>query len=124
MLKLLIEKRSRVEGSQALHYAAKYGAMDNVKFLLGAGVDVNEDFCYDFYGEKRVLTGTALHWALKGSLRVAGEGVTRGEVVRFLLEKGARVEIVDAEGKTAVQLAVELGDIEATRVFVEYGSSS
>ena len=122
MLKLLIEKGSKLEGSQALRQAAQCGRLNNAKFLLDLGVDVNELYIrYNVFENKYEISGSALHWAIRGTvLNRPGKPSSKAETVRFLLSHGAKPELVDAAGKSAFQLALDLHEDDVVQVFKEY----
>lgn len=122
VLKLLIDKGAELKGSQALRQAAQSGRVDNAKYLLGIGADVNELYTrYNIYKKKDEVTGAPLHWAVRGTpLNLKGKPVSKGEMVRFLLSKGAKPELVDSAGKTAFQVAREVDETEVIEVFKEH----
>ncbi|WP_265017197.1 ankyrin repeat domain-containing protein [Wolbachia endosymbiont (group B) of Endotricha flammealis] len=75
----------------ALHYAAREGCLDTIRFLIvEEKVNINTI-------DKNAFKRTALHHA-------AGEGHLG--IVRFLLEKGANPNIKDNDGKGARKMAV------------------
>ncbi len=86
-----------------LELASAYNNLEAVKYLL-------ENDCFDINYVSRRGT-TALHWAAK-------EGGM--EVCSYLLEHGADTDIVDEEGKTAYDYAVERGDAELIELFEEW----
>lgn len=88
-------------GYFALHYAARSGHVDICRLLLNHGACPNA--C------TRSGNVTPLH-------RAAYSGQI--EVVRLLLERKASVCHQDADGKTALHKAVEMGHLECARVLV------
>lgn len=75
----------------ALHYAAREGCLDTIRFLIvEEKVNINAI-------DKNAFKRTALHHA-------AGEGHLG--IVRFLLEKGANPNIRDIDGKNPRDVAV------------------
>lgn len=110
---LLLEHGARLEGSQALQYAAKRGRIGNAERLLELGLDINEVFTFTAYGPKREeVLGCPLHFAVEGG---------QLDFVRFLLERDVKTGSLDGEGRTALQNAVQDGKEEIVRVFKEYG---
>lgn len=128
MINALVEHGARVKSSHAFQDAAEYRRICNAERLLELGADVNQVFKRteyspishtDFYPREIVL-GSALHFAVKGepvNYRVTD---SPADMVRYLLERGARANIVDGDGKTALQLAkrARMGDVK--KVFEEY----
>ena len=115
-------------GQTALMWAAAAGHADVVRLLLAAGANVDEhsqlidapestyerlegDFVYP-----RILKGrlTALHIAAR-----AGEL----EVVQALIENGADLDAVDAEGANALTLATNNGHLDVAAALREAGAS-
>jgi ankyrin repeat protein len=72
----------------AIHLAAFSGDLDVVKALAEAKADLNAVI--------RTNGRTALHWAVEKDM---------GSVVEFLVKEGARTDIADKAGRTAVDLA-------------------
>lgn len=95
---LLLEHGANVQTSQALMGAAESGRVDSATILLDHGADINEVFRHHLYDDddSRDTIGTALHVAITHDQ----EGF-----VRFLLRRGARTDLADAEGFTPRQLA-------------------
>lgn len=97
MATLLVANGAQVKGSGALVLAAEEGKLDMVQYLLDLGADVDEigiENPVDERHEEEV--GSALH-------RAAYKG--HENVARVLLEKGAKVELKDMRGRTALDLA-------------------
>ncbi|KAH7690176.1 Signal recognition particle 43kDa protein [Dioscorea alata] len=80
------------DGRTALHFAAGIGSEECVRVLVAAGADLEK--------KERAAGGlTALHVA-------AGYG--KAEAVRALMEAGVDVEVVDGQGRTALEVAREV----------------
>jgi len=88
-------------GTTPLHYAAAYGSIEAMRFLLGsgAGVDARNDF-----------EATPLMWA-----------ATEPEKVRLLVERGADVNAKSKMVRTAVWLAAA-NDMATVRLLLEKGA--
>jgi hypothetical protein len=71
-----------------LHNAAFRGDLDVVKALVGARTDIDAVI--------RTNNRTALHWAVDKEM---------GGVIEFLVKSGARTDIADKSGRTAIELA-------------------
>lgn len=99
-LNLLVARGCQIHDSGALQTAASNNMLANVKWLLHKGARINEIPKYNSGDERDFNNGTALHRA------VAGIAV---EVVRYLLEQGADTQIRDQQGRTAVQIAKQIG---------------
>ena len=98
-------RHNAVEGSVRLLWSASQGDIDDVRAALAAGVDVNAS---DYDGR------TALHLA-------AAEG--RHDVVRYLLEHGARPGAVDRWGGTPLSDAERGGHAEVEAAIRQAGSA-
>lgn len=82
------------DGLTPLGFAAHYGQAAAVEALLAAGADVNE------VSHSRVAyipSNTALHAAMAGERSM--------EVIRLLLDNGARTDIPDSSGQTCLHSA-------------------
>jgi ankyrin repeat protein len=127
-----------ITGATPLHYAARVGREDVVKFLLGKGAHANsqradgwtpfmEASSKGHVGVARMLLEhmggqdvdtlnscgqTALHWA-------AGYG--HEDMVAFLLSKGANASIQDEEGRTPfLDMAYNSGRVGVARLLFEH----
>ncbi|TAL27641.1 MAG: hypothetical protein EPN97_16820 [Alphaproteobacteria bacterium] len=89
----LIRAGAKVDAHNAdyvypLHNAAFKGDLDVVKALVGAKADIDAVI--------RTNNRTALHWAVDKEM---------GSVIEFLVKSGARTDIADKAGRTAIDLA-------------------
>lgn len=93
-----ILKRCKITGNddeakeKALRRAASLGNIEDVKFLLDIGVNI------DSQDQNPENKKTALHWAIINK---------HPEVIKYLLEKNARSDIADAKGNTALNYIEE-----------------
>ena len=94
----LVSDRRECNG---LHYAARANNLDALEKILERGPEVNS---VDSFG------WTPLHWAA-ASTRVSMQ------VIKVLIDKGCNVDIEDKERRTALDLAIQFGSIEAIAVF-------
>ncbi|KAI4132492.1 MAG: hypothetical protein LQ341_006271 [Variospora aurantia] len=122
VIQILVQHGGRVYPGNALPAAAKTSLPDRTHVLAyfldqGAPIDTIEyDFkkkVYKVFGVKAF--GTALHHAAKGG---------NEQLVRFLLERGAKVSLEDSMGKTALQYARELDHAGIVSILEEVLSSS
>jgi ankyrin repeat protein len=124
MINALIEHGANVQGSEALRGAAEARRISNARRLLELGVDVNEVFTKVDYDEPeppyRSPCGYALHFAVKGSMLNFVNGDSPAEMVRFLLEKGARTNVLDDEGKKPLEIAKEAGQNDIVQVLEDH----
>lgn len=86
-------RRADLHGKSPLMVAANHGHVEVVRALLDAGAPVD---AADPAG------GTALWWAPK----------SRADVVRLLLERGARADVVGANARTPISDAASVGNLE------------
>ena len=93
-----VSREAAYEISRAMTYAAAEGRTEIVRLLIGRGVDPNRTYANDL---------TALMWA-------AGYGKT--ETVKALLDAGARADLRDNRGKTALDIAREQKFDETARL--------
>jgi ankyrin repeat protein len=121
MLNLLIQFGARLQGSHALRQAAQYRRICNARRLLELGADVNEVFTrpdYDRpYVERETIWGCALHFAIKGGELNVPVQDSPAEMVQFLLDHGARTDILDGDGKTPLQVAQVTRQRDVIQVF-------
>lgn len=124
ILTMLLDHGARIEGSQALRQASEYGRIRNAEILLQRGADVNERFTKSDYDASmrsvEVLWGYPLHFAVEGGALNYGVVDSQTDMVRYLLENGARVDLVDGLGETPPQKAQRLGKYDLVEVFKDY----
>ena len=130
------------DGDRPLHYALTQEMVNVVKILINGGanpslcfVEKNEKFNFLHYGiahanndcisallespllEINALCGqqeySALHYAV---------GLDRSELIPILVAKGADLNIRSKEGDTPLQLALEMGKMEAAKALREAGA--
>ena len=95
------------------------GSLDLVRVLIERGADVN---AWD--GEN---AGTPLHAALNilnADMTVENKEQVQRDLLRLLLDAGANPNAVSDTGESALRWAVENGDLEMARLFLEFGASS
>lgn len=85
-------------GRSMLMYAARERWPELVEMLLGAGADPNH---------RNARQRTTLHYADPRWPAIWRALLAAGGMVRFLLERGARADARDREGKTALAHATE-----------------
>lgn len=100
MVRLLLDHGADLAGSGALVIAAEKGQMGNVQLLIARGADLKEMGVVTFDRGSLTSLGTPLHNAVENG---------HIGVVNVLLEAGADVELKDAKGRTAADIAVEKG---------------
>jgi ankyrin len=93
-----------VDGTTALHWAARQGELDLAERLLRAGASVTAANRYGI---------TALYLAC-----VDG----RADVVELLLKSGADARFSGPEGETALMTAARGGHVEVARVLMDHGA--
>lgn len=93
-------------GFTPLHIAFLYGNMDNIETLLKYNADIQA---------KSYSGKTCLHCA---AMRKDDDAV----FVRFLLENGADINALDAEGNTPLHYAFALGNEEIVKLLIEKGA--
>lgn len=94
-------------GWAPIHAACTSGHLAGIRVLLEAGADVN------------VASGegtTPLMMAVGSQMSASAAGV-----VKLLLENGAKTGVPDCNGRTALHLAAERGDLETCRLLIEAG---
>lgn len=102
---------SDATGKGPMVYAAGKGFARIARMLLEAGIDVDARYQNDL---------TALMWAAGHSNDVpVGEGL---ETVQLLLARGARHDLSDNRGRTALMIAAERGHAEIVAHLVEIGA--
>lgn len=110
---LLLSRGGQQKNSGALQLAAGRGRLDMVKLLLDAGADIDE-IATNAPGDRMDgWPATALHEAIAGS---------RVEVVRYLLAHGARPDVHNRNGQTAVDLARSHGKSQILELLAPQGA--
>jgi len=94
-------------GIPSLHYAAREGHLERVRFFVGEGADVN--LPNQNTRDDRGFGRTPLHYAAING---------HENVVYFLLENGANVNAVDGLGQTPLHLAAHGGFLEVVKLLV------
>jgi hypothetical protein len=97
---LLLAHGYTIAGSGALHMAAERGHLNAMQYLLDRGADIDEILPAANLPYQQLLysTWTPMHFA-------AGKG--KADALHFLESKGARTDVLDKNGKTALQLLSE-----------------
>jgi ankyrin repeat protein len=93
------------DGSGAIVYAAGNGYASVVALLLQAGVDVNRRYAHGL---------TALMWAAGHDASTGVEDVD--STIKTLVDRGAAQDLKDDRGKTAADIARDLGHAEAAKL--------
>ena len=94
-------------GMNALHYAAYCGDLDALAYHLDAGLDPNIKDQYRGYA--------AVHWLAD----MAATGGRRVQMLRLLVERGAKIGLVSDNGATALSLAIDAGSVTGDELVVE-----
>jgi ankyrin repeat protein len=93
------------DGSGAIVYAAGHGYASVVALLLQAGVDVNRRYAHGL---------TALMWAAGHDASTGVDDVDA--TIKTLIEHGAALDLKDDRGKTAADIARDLGHERAAKL--------
>lgn len=102
---------SHHDGLQSAAESSVAGRLEVMQFLLDEGADINaakwkhHPESYANFGALEL--GTALHYAAKNGF---------ADRVEMLLKRGARFDVLDSTGKTALDLARGYGQEETTRI--------
>jgi len=100
------------EGLTPLGYAAHYGHPNAVKTLLEHGVEVN---AISHSKVSYIPSNTALHAGIAGGCSI--------EVIKLLLECGAKTDILDSNGYTPIEVAAShKSSKEIIELLEEYNS--
>lgn len=110
MLGGALHKTRGEKGVTALHRAARHNSLDCAKLLLRAGARVNTST-----DDGR----TALHEAVYGAIELEGHEDER-KVIRLLLERGANIDAVNAEGFTPANSARSEGNTDLANFIEDY----
>ncbi|MCJ1244876.1 hypothetical protein MMC30_002077 [Trapelia coarctata] len=99
MAQLLIDHGMQLQGTEALHHAARDSNLPLMECLMNGGVDINENLKSDgeggYYKEG---AGAPLHWAVYAK---------NMDAAKLLLARGADKTAKDADGRTALERAKE-----------------
>ena len=108
MMELLIRYGAEIDRSGALIVASEHGNFEAVRCLIshGANVDLIRKGDTDLYMTIDVEE-SALHKAVKGG---------HEDVVAFLVESGAQLDLTNHEGKTALIMSVETNNAEIFQI--------
>lgn len=117
-LKQLLHERPELanaeneQGLTVLGYAAHYGHLEAVRVLLEHGAEVN---ALSHSQISYIPSNTALHAAIAGERNL--------DVIRLLLESGAKTDIFDSNGHTCLHTAAFHADNrEIVRLLLSYGA--
>ena len=94
------------DGRTLLHYAAREGHLEVVKYLINKGSNINEK---DNYGGRIPLHYAAMNEHL--------------EVVKYLINKGANIDEKDNRGVTALHQAIYWGRLNVVKFLVRNGAN-
>jgi ankyrin repeat protein len=97
-----VNRRNNAGGHTAMWFAARLSNHDLMRYLVDHGADVNP-VCEAY------LSWTPLHVAIENKDRWA---------VRFLVERGANLNVKDAEGRRPIDLVEARGDF-GVRTFLQ-----
>jgi len=101
-----------LDGLTPLGYAAHFGHPDAVQMLLDYGADID---AVSHSNIPHIPANTALHAAIAGKRNI--------EVIRLLLARGARTDLLDSNGHTCLHTAAFHDDnVEIIRLLVEHGA--
>ncbi|HPE29209.1 MAG TPA: ankyrin repeat domain-containing protein [Candidatus Mcinerneyibacteriales bacterium] len=120
-LELLMESGADLDqrdtmGMNALFYAVEFGSLKALQALAAQGGDINSVIRGDknFHeGQTLLMYAAAYGVSLNGELRA---------LLRWLVEQGADLEAADAQGRTALILAIRHNREEAVRELLSLGA--
>ncbi len=113
MLALLLKHHALLENSGALVVAAEAGKLNNVKYLLDQGANIDEVGLECPYSHEMEDMGSALHKAVSGG---------HVEIVKLLLDRGAWIDLRDAQKRTPLVRAEEKGDENIIQILRAHGA--
>ena len=105
------ERAADDTGKSPIIYAAARAKLDIVKRLLGRNIDINGRYPHDL---------TLLMWASGADEKVPEADAL--EVVKYLVDAGARIDDRDARGRTALMIAAEGGRAEIVALLLRRGA--
>jgi ankyrin repeat protein len=105
------ERAADDTGKPPIVYAAARAKLDIVKRLLGRNTDINGRYHHDL---------TLLMWASGADEKVPEADAI--EVVKYLVDAGARIDDRDARGRTALMIAAEGGRAEIVTLLLARGA--
>jgi ankyrin repeat protein len=105
LLRSFLDQRDSI-GRTALHYAASAGNYPLVHLLVQSGADISAEA----WG-KKVLRSAAIFRK------------DNGQIVQFLLDQGAEIDLPDTDGETALHKAVETENLQVVRTLLDRGAS-
>lgn len=108
IVQLLIDHGYIVQGPKSLLQASLMDPVQVVAQLIDHGVRA------DVRNTKRQTT---LHMAVLGKRMKRQTMDSRNDVIKYLIGKGGDISAVDVEGKTALDMAMELGYLDVVEIF-------
>ena len=120
---LLASKKISAEVSgAALAHAASYGDIEMVNLLIEKGVDVNHR--NPDTGQTVLMLAAAYGFYVQcGNDPLVTSYRGNSQIVKLLLESGARVNDQDAAGHTALTMAAQLGRSDNVKLLLEAGAN-
>ncbi len=106
-LRLLLEHGANADGVNVLKHMLDWESPEGVRLLLDAGANPNQT---------SHLNDTALHCAVRRD--------RSAEVVRILIDSGADIDAVRADGRTAYALAMANGQKEVAELLASRGADT
>jgi ankyrin repeat protein len=108
-----IHKQHKMYGVTASHYVVQGNDISSATFLLSQGADINHNGVSNL-GQNRVpRTPLCTAAAVKGA----------GEMIRFLLDRGAEINWRDACGGTALHKAANAGLDDNIKILLDRGAN-
>lgn len=104
---LLVEYGATLEHTTALAIAAGLGRIEIVRYLLDAGADIDYVYNGDPLFEPNAGHGAPLHSAVRSR---------HVDIARLLLHRGARIDNLNSDGQTPVDIASGKADAELLSV--------